>query len=1368
MELSEESLFRCEDDFAEDFEFVDIQMEAITTILFTELECSTILSHSTRREQVKKMFHILIDAKKNLRVFIDVLSEKYDWLGAKLQREIDREDQSIEVKKYRALVETLRSELPKHSDLNVKRAKHLFELEQKLLDLKPHQYVVVHGNLGYGKRYLSLDACCNFSVVKRMDFQIFWLNVSKCNSPETVFAKLHKLYLLLQNKSFNTALSFDNYDNTNSKIFKLKQHLRDILSENYKNCLLVLIDVLNLLTLKSFDLHCKILMTTRNKELLERLPSKTTKAVQLSQGFNSEESLGLFVKVLGIAYRDLPAEAAEIHRLCKGNPFLISLIAGNMKEYPNKPNRWIKWKNIVENTRPTDTEYHKLIKQSLMDLSHEDGHMFRSLVIFPNDVNIPASLLQLYWGKSEREVEEIIKKFDKLYLVDKGIMNVSNNDVLACSLQYHYYSYLQNIVPQDEKTKMHLELLNCYKILDAINERTEPNIVPIPDDGYFYYYIGYHIKEANRSEVFPKIFRDFGFLEQKLRATGLPNTIGDLESYRQLITGGILGQEHYLNELLQFLKGSEEVICKSEDTCLLQYAITTVGDVHKEAVKQSQQFTDRVWFDGNDHLSKHRQIVKLPKKPYLMKFFGPDAALVAFDDIHTHTIVLTDLSLWYTVEPTQYQGHTSKIIDLQIFLRDYFLSLDESGVLKVWSLKNTPNERRRSNGNSARVGARQNHTEVLGISNINAGTCCQTITSEDKIVSLYLTHRELVNEIGLYVAFKNGRIKMYEWRMPTCFTETLIDFDTKIQQIKTMICPYPYLIVLNQKGNISFFNLKYSSEVRPTAKLETYTYPLNVYDLMANDATSNYVVVVYHNKIVQIKYAKYGSVLHTEYNELYSTVEDQNKITCSSVSDDSKYLILGTQKGIIVFDPIRKTEKLRSSVSDNITSLDICGLDNDVYKYILISGSASDDRVINISGLNFESEVMQWASDRMGSPNNENNLCSQRLDTWLLGGKLFYVSDMNKEVIELLAIDSRAEIHKRTSGTKFMQSEFVFTSTNSTITVMSAIDEKYYLGYANGFVFELDNPQPFITLGSSVEYLKCFTPNLIVASTKTKLKIRNGQDELEACSSLVVNSFETNGHLIIVKNDCSFEIYGVEQNKVVYSSDTSTEIYGGCDFAIDCLIIGTKTPILHIWRIKSEPMQAEIHKELRIYNKAQITSVKLTQAREYFAVGCSNGAIELYNFSGARYLNTLQSNQTQINDMVFSPWTSASTLPIILATISDQICFWNISYVVNNPIENGALRRSQRFDRKASMRTIIEKMQEMKPNNGNGRVVETNLWTGKLGPTEKPELLAAIQFNGSSADQIFTNNEFTKFVTIDDEGEIYYLKIRNNDSNGNI
>lgn len=63
--------------------------------------------------------------------------------------------------------------------------------------------------------------------------------------------------------------------------------------------------------------------------------------------------------------------------------------------------------------------------------------------------------------------------------------------------------------------------------------------------------------------------------------------------------------------------------------------------------------------------------------------------------------------------------------------------------------------------------------------------------------------------------------------------------------------------------------------------------------------------------------------------------------------------------------------------------------------------------------------------------------------------------------------------------------------------------------------------------------------------------------------------------------------------------------------------------------------------------------------------------------------------------------------------------------------------------------------------NGNGAVkaCNPNPWYGKSGASDKPELLSCIKLVGSSAEKIFTNRKFTKFITIDNEGEIYYLNI---------
>lgn len=113
--------------------------------------------------------------------------------------------------------------------------------------------------------------------------------------------------------------------------------------------------------------------------------------------------------------------------------------------------------------------------------------------------------------------------------------------------------------------------------------------------------------------------------------------------------------------------------------------------------------------------------------------------------------------------------------------------------------------------------------------------------------------------------------------------------------------------------------------------------------------------------------------------------------------------------------------------------------------------------------------------------------------------------------------------------------------------------------------------------------------------------------------------------------------------------------------------------------------------------------------------------------------------------------------------MSEQIVFWNISDIENNPLQpTGVIRKSGRFSTNKNY----------KPSNGSPKtlqpdfVVENtfNPWSGKTGIAGKPELLSCIKFIGNSAEKLFTNDNFSRFLTIDDEGNIYHLQLVENRS----
>lgn len=137
-------------------------------------------------------------------------------------------------------------------------------------------------------------------------------------------------------------------DSITNKIHVLKRMLADELRRRHPDALLILCDVLSPLALKAFQLPVKCMLTTRNKAILDEWPVHKRRDLTITSGFTLAESLELFARVLGTKERDLPEEATKIHERCHGNPFIVSLVASNLKEYQMTERRWRNWENMLE------------------------------------------------------------------------------------------------------------------------------------------------------------------------------------------------------------------------------------------------------------------------------------------------------------------------------------------------------------------------------------------------------------------------------------------------------------------------------------------------------------------------------------------------------------------------------------------------------------------------------------------------------------------------------------------------------------------------------------------------------------------------------------------------------------------------------------------------------------------------------------------------------------------------------------------------------------------------------------------------------------------------------------------------------------
>lgn len=138
-------------------------------------------------------------------------------------------------------------------------------------------------------------------------------------------------------------------------------------------------------------------------------------------------------------------------------------------------------------------------------------------------------VLMTLWNLQRYEVEDIMKD-----LVRKS-MAVEEYDSIKKSYYYSIHDlqldYLKYQLLQDSKTEkdLHERLLERY--VDACSNEFHK----LPDDGYIYFYLGYHIYKAGSHHLFPTIYLDLQFVGEKIRVTGPADLLVDIKKYFDFI-----------------------------------------------------------------------------------------------------------------------------------------------------------------------------------------------------------------------------------------------------------------------------------------------------------------------------------------------------------------------------------------------------------------------------------------------------------------------------------------------------------------------------------------------------------------------------------------------------------------------------------------------------------------------------------------------------------------------------------------------------------------------------------------------------------------------------------------------------------------
>lgn len=251
----------------------------------------------------------------------------------------------------------------------------------------------------------------------------------------------------------------------------------------------------------------------------------------------------------------------------------------------------------------------------------------------------------------------------------------------------------------------------------------------------------------------------------------------------------------------------------------------------------------------------------------------------------------------------------------------------------------------------------------------------------------------------------------------------------------------------------------------------------------------------------------------------------------------------------------------------------------------------------------------------------------------------------------------------------------------------------------------------------------------------------------------------------------------------------------GTQYTITCLCASPNAKLFAIGLNTTAANTNQLNNNFIMNNQTSNTASSSGNATNDSLRSC--GDIEVYKLDDnykEQLIYLLKSHNTPIYDMRFSPQCD------VLVSVSEQICFWNISYIMNNPLDiNRRKRLSSRFSSQKSTEEVdanvwrrgrinmcananeeqpTEQQKSLKltemgvdlnlsfdsmENDVFGAITscpkDDNVWQSFTGPEDKPELLSCLKLDGNVAKQIFTNKDFTQFYTIDDEGVYYNLNV---------
>ncbi|XP_043482772.1 apoptotic protease-activating factor 1-like [Leptopilina heterotoma] len=1242
------------------------------------------------------------------QVFVDSLNHSYSWLRLAIKEDLETSNMPLYYNN-----QTI--DLPSCPKFTVIRKELTIQLKQYLHLMRPGDYLAVSGLKGIGKSCLiskTLKDDINL-VAELFKNNVFWITFNNNNSEHQnieneILNQLSNLYEKFNEPTFPSRLGSE------SQINCWKRHIRNYFKKKVnKSSLLILDNVTHEAIVDAFDFGNKTLIITDDFSVVSK---KEPRHLEVTNGFTETESLSLFAKSLDIIMEQLPKEAKQIHKQCKGIPLLIGMMVQqfqNFKKDMIQDPKW--WQYFLKTLQNDDISSHIQTVRNTFDLcikklKPEQRELFYDLAVFNDDINIMPQTLEILWGLEPFAVDILMTTF-----CEKSLAIRKYNPELN-SYIYGVHSMLLDhlrikLGPETLRDK-HKVLIKKYQ------DKCNGDFSRLPVDNYIHSYIGHHLANAELDDLFKDIYLDLKFIQSKLIHSGINDILIDIEKYKHYIIGNCPENLIKLNEIKKFVKKNIKILTKQREKCCL--------DVIQLALLQEEGFI----------FNQARQLaIEQSAYPYFSR------TIIAEDEINVENIFIESSThpvseeitnicytndhnslLWSTkngdiVEKNFASGkicnfHGLQGEDIRKLVvsnnEQHFLALTKKGDVKLFLLG-------KNDSNSERLRERQSQY-VLLFDNKKKDDSLKTFRINNEVITdVIFTNDDLIaacTDQGTVIIWNENDCLCRDKKNSSL--KKIISLDAPINELFHTFTNDGFIRTYNFESNrlddISEYDPQITSPVVFCQRLTT---------------EPNSLVVVTQNEALHIKWEQSDGVLANIHKECQTMINNPEETFESAIiTYDEQYLIIAKSDGCTEIWNFRNEFKLLTSCNLKVSCLDSYWKKDDNYHFLC----GKEKSLIYKWKLNPKIEELRPVSEPLFTASMKRKGQYDTVARRTNDNKLRITKGCQKKWTKIHDIDL--------IGTT---STFIFSKDSRKLIYDIIEDQRQTI-----YVFDLETKTSrYIMKLEKVAKLMWLVNNftvsdiVLILEENQDLKIcaysSNGQigtQIIKKFGNLIgVHEIDKN-EILTVTNDCvitywmaapySGELISVEKEvpkhfKVISSTLSVDKKY--------LAVLNKNRKIIHLYQIKTIEMKSrqvsiKFYHEIPQFNDS-ITCFEFSKNEKYLAIGFKNGNVTIYDVEDKTEIYTYSLLGSCVKNIEWS----LDSEKLILAS-SEKIAV----------VKTADKIQPKKFNRKGMC--IIPK--------------EKNLVQSKR---DQSLLLRIIPLPTNNA-KVFVSEDFEKILTVDNNGHV--------------